>query len=89
MRDAYLARYKDPLTEANAFRVGRPGPIRTAHGGLVWPEELRAGDRLEVADGPLAGRVLLLTRVAYADGVVTYTPERPDDVPLLLAKGLR
>jgi hypothetical protein len=52
----------------------------------VWPEDLRAGDRVRIADGPDAGRVALLTRVEYADGVVTATPERPDDVPMLLAK---
>ncbi len=86
LRDAHLARYKTPAVEAGAIRLQRPGAVRTAQGLPIWPEDLRAGDRLLIADGPNAGQVLLLTRVEYADGVVTATPERPDDVPLLLAK---
>lgn len=86
MRDAYLALHKAPMIEPGAFRLTRPGAIRTLHGTPIWPEELRAGDRLEIADGPLAGQIIMLSRVAYADGVVSCTPERPADVPLLLAR---
>lgn len=85
-RDAYLAQYKDPSVEPGAIRLERPGAVRTRHGGKVWPEDLRAGDRLLMADGPDAGRVVLLTRVEYRDGTVTLTPERPEDVPTLLAR---
>ena len=87
VRDAYLALYADPATEARSFRIDRPGAVRTAHGGLIHPEDLQAGDRLRVMDGPEAGLTLLLERVAYQDGVVTCTPEQAADVGLLLAGG--
>ncbi len=87
-RDAYLAAHKDPMLEPGAFKLTRPGAVRTTRGAVVWPELLRAGDRLQVADGPLAGEIVLLTRVAYANGVVNCTPERPGDVPVLLAKNV-
>lgn len=86
VRDTYLARHKDPADEPGSFRLVRPGAVRTSRGAVVWPEDLRAGDRLQIADGPLAGTVVLLKGVEYANGAVTCTPERPDDVPLLLAR---
>lgn len=86
VRDTYLARVKNPANEPAAFRLSRPGPVRTTNGAIVWPEDLRAGDRLQIADGPLAGRIVMLKSVEYSGGVVTCTPEREDDVPLLLAK---
>jgi hypothetical protein len=87
MRDAYLARYAEPGVEPGAWRlVAGSRALRTAHGARVWPEDLRAGDRVRIADGPAAGTVVLLTRVEYADGVVSATPERLDDVPMLLAR---
>lgn len=86
MRDAYLARYLAPLAEPGSFKLAGPGAVRNLRGRPIWPEELRAGDRLELADGPQAGTVILLTRVAYADGVVSCTPERAADVPMLLAR---
>jgi len=85
VRDATLARLAAPQVEAPVLRLTGPGAVRTRHGNLVWPVELRAGDRLMVADGPEAGLVFLLARTGYADGVVSCTPEGPEDTPLLLA----
>lgn len=86
MRDAYLAAHKGPKREPGAIDLGRPGALRTLHGGRVWPEDLRAGDRVRIADGPEAGTVLLLTRVQFSDGEVAATPERADDAAGMLAK---
>lgn len=85
-RDTYLARYKDPGQEPGGFRLARPGALRNQRGAMVWPEDVRAGERVQIADGPLAGTVVLLTAVEYSGGVVTCTPERVADVPLLLSK---
>lgn len=86
MRDTYLARHAEPQDEPGSFRLSRPGALRTGHGQVVWPEDVRAGDRIVMADGPLAGTVVLLKSVEYNDGVVTCTPERGADVPQLLAR---
>lgn len=89
MRDAYLGAHMAPVLEPGTFKLSRPGAVRSAHGVPVWPEELRAGDRIQIADGPLAGQVMLLTRVSYEGGAVSCTPERLADVPLLLAKNVK
>lgn len=86
MRDAHLAAHKTPAREPGSIKLVRPGALRLQHGGRVWPEDLRAGDRVRIADGPAAGTVLLLTRVAYSDGEVAATPERADDASSMLAK---
>lgn len=86
MRDVALTRYRDPVDEPSGFRLSRPGPVRTAHGAPVWPEDIRAGDRLRIADGPLAGMIFSLARTAYANGVMTLTPAGLPDTPLLLAQ---
>ncbi len=88
MRDAYLAAHKGPKREPGSIDLGRPGALRTLHGGRVWPEDLRAGDRVRIADGPEAGTVMLLTRVQYSDGEVSATPERADDASTMLAKAV-
>lgn len=86
LRTAHLARYKDPLLEPGSFKLARPGALRTAHGQVVWPEDVRAGDRIKIMDGPAAGEIMLLTQVSYNDGTVSCTPESAGNVPILLAK---
>lgn len=89
VRDAYLAGYKNPRREYNSWRLSSNATAALYRfGQRAWPEDLRAGHLVQIADGPSAGDVMLLTRVSYADGVVTATPERPDDTPVLLAKGV-
>lgn len=85
-RTAYLGAYAAPRTEPGSWRLSNALALCTAHGARIWPEDLRAGDVVQIADGPAAGTRVLLKQVSYADGVVTATPERPADVPLLLAK---
>lgn len=86
MRAAHLARHAAPALEVRPIRLSAPGAVHRPRGGLAWPEDLRAGDRLLIEDGVAAGRIVLLTRVSYDNGVVTLTPERADDVPLMLAR---
>lgn len=89
MGTTYLAKYKDPLVEPGSFRLKGPGAVTTAHGGRVWPEDLRAGDRVKIVDGPHAGEIVLLQQVSYADGVVTCTAEAKSNVPFLLAQAAK
>lgn len=90
VRDAHLASYKDPRSELSSWRLSSSASTALYRiGQRAWAEDLRAGHLVQIADGPSAGRVVLLRRVSYADGVVTVTPERPDDVPLLLAKSIK
>ncbi len=86
MRDVYLATYAEPRCEAATFAAQR-GTITTATGRAVDLARVRAGERLRIADGPQAGRVLLLERTTWRDGVLTCQPEQQADVPLLLARG--
>jgi len=88
MRDAYLATYKDPRQEPASFTVGRPGAIRTAQGGIVALETVRAGDRLRIADGPLAGSVILLRNTRYSNGALSVTPEGATGASNLLARSI-
>lgn len=85
-RTAYLARHKDPADEPEDFKLTRPGAVRTLHGAAVDPVLLRAGDRLQIADGTLAGTIVMLKNVGYQDGVVTCTPESVADVVEKLAQ---
>lgn len=87
LQTAYLARYKDPSTEPKAgISLSAPGAVRTTRGRVIDPVVLKAGDRLQVADGAQAGTILLLTRVAYSGGVVSCTPEMGDDVAAMLVR---
>lgn len=86
MRDVYLQQHKAPGTEVQSFRLTRQGAVRTATGHLVRLEMLRAGDRLLIVDGPLAGSIVLLDQVEYRDGAVTCHPESYQDASRLLAQ---
>lgn len=87
LRDAALARYKDPLDEMPAFRL-TPAmrALTTRRGAPVHLEDVRAGDRLRLADGPLAGRVVLVESTEWSEGVLQIAPEAKPNVPLLLAR---
>lgn len=85
MRDVYLAAHKAPATQMRGVAVPK-GAVWGRSGEVVDPAVLRAGHRLRLADGPLAGRVILLQKTEWRDGVMTVTPEDVADVPLLLAK---
>jgi hypothetical protein len=83
IRDVTLAERKNPKSEPGDFKLQGRGALRTGHGLAVDPLVLRAGDRVQVADGPRAGLVLLLTQVSYANGVVSATPDREVDTAML------
>lgn len=85
VRDTYLATYRSPRDEFNAFRAQR-GTITTRYGRPVCLAMVRAGDRLKIADGPARGTVLMLTQTSWQDGILQCTPETQPDVPLLLAR---
>lgn len=86
VRDTYLARHATPGTEAGEIAIRDERAVRTAQGGRVSPALLRAGDRLLVTDGRLAGSVLLLEQVSYRNGEVRLRPERYADASRLLAR---
>lgn len=86
MRDAYLATYTSPRDEPAGISVTRMGAITTATRRPVMLTDVRAGHRLRVADGPLAGMTMLLERVEWSDGVLRCTPERRPDAADLLAR---
>lgn len=87
LRDATLAQYAQPLHEAGGLRLRQAlRPVTTARGAAVHLEDIRAGDRLRIADGPAAGLVFLVSATAWQGGVLTITPENRPDVPLLLAR---
>lgn len=85
-RDVYLATHAGPGTEINGFRLDRPGAVRTAQGLAVDPALLRAGDRLKIVDGHLAGTVIMLSEVEWSDGVATCRPESYEDLTRVLAR---
>ena len=86
-RDAYLALHKDPGEEVGQLRLVE-GSVLDKRGLAVHPCRLRAGDRLRVADGALAGTVFLLERVEYdaESGVVSVQPESYTDASRMLAR---
>lgn len=86
MRDAYLATYAAPRDEPSQFAVRRTGAITTAGRRPVVLTDVRAGHRLQVADGKLAGMTMLLERVEWSNGVLRCTPERQPDAAELLAR---
>jgi hypothetical protein len=85
-RDVYLARHAIPGTEISGFSVKTPGAVRTVTGLPVDPVFLRAGDRLKIIDGQLAGTVIMLSEVEWSAGVATCKPESYEDVTRVLAK---
>lgn len=87
IRDATLERYATPADEAPSFRLRQEDRALTNRYGLpVHLEDVRAGDRLRLADGPQAGLILLAESTEFRDGVLQVTPENRPDVPLLLAR---
>lgn len=87
VRDATLERYASPADEAPSFRLRQEDRALTNRYGLpVHLEDVRAGDRLRLADGPLAGLIVLAESTEYREGVLQVTPENRPDVPLLLAR---
>ena len=66
-RSTYLALYKDPRMEPGSFTVRR-GAIRTENGAVVELPLVRAGTRLQIADGPYAGVILNLKTTAWSGG---------------------
>lgn len=87
MRDAALLRYAQPQQEAGAFRVQQAaGAVVTRRGSPVHLEDVRAGARLRLADGPQAGLVLLVEATEWRSGELLITPEARPGVPLLLAR---
>jgi hypothetical protein len=86
MRNAYLATYSSPLEEPAVIAVRRHGAITTPTRRPVNLTDVRAGQRLRVADGPMAGMTMLLERVEWSDGVLRCTPEQRPDMAELLAR---
>ncbi len=86
VRDTYLARHKDPGTEVRQFTLRDDRALRLPHGQRVSPALVRAGDRVLVADGRLAGSIILLEQVRYDNGEVTCRPESYADATRLLAR---
>lgn len=85
-RDVYLGQHAWPGVEMSGFEVRRPGAVRTKRGLAVHPARLRAGDRLLIQDGRLAGTVIMLAEVSWANGVATCRPESYEDVTRVLAR---
>lgn len=85
-RDVYLSSHVFPGTEIGSFRVSRRGAVRTETGQAVDPARLRAGDRLKIIDGHLAGTVIMLSEVDWSDGVATCRPESYEDLTRVLAR---
>lgn len=84
-RNVYLDQNKDPKYELSSFTVQR-GAIRTAQGAVVELPLIRAGDRLQIADGPYAGTIILLKQTAWSADGLQCTPEADLSTTQLLAK---
>jgi hypothetical protein len=84
-RSVYLAQNKDPKNEPASFTVQR-GAIRTVQGAVVELPLIRAGDRLQIADGPYAGTIILLKQTAWSADGLRCTPEADLSTTQLLAK---
>lgn len=86
VRDTYLARHSEPGMEVRQFTLADERALRLPRGGRVSPVTVRAGDRVLIADGRLAGSIILLEQVRYDNGVVTCRPESYADASRLLAR---
>ena len=86
VRDTYLAAHSAPGYEVRQLRLTDGRALRTATGGRVSPALLRAGDRLLVGDGRMAGTIIMLEQVSYRNGEVTLRPESYADATRLLAR---
>lgn len=84
-RSVYLAQNKDPKYEPASFTVQR-GAIRTVQGAVVELPLIRAGDRLQIADGPYAGTIILLKQTVWSADGLQCTPEADLSTTQLLAK---
>ena len=84
-RNTYLAQYKDPRFEPGSFTVRR-GAIRTENGAVVELPLVRAGTRLQLADGPYAGTIINLKATSWSGGGLQCTPEADLGATQLLAK---
>jgi hypothetical protein len=86
-RDAWLALHAEPGQEVGSLRCGDRTVI-DREGRWVHPALLRAGDRLRVVDGRLAGTVFLVEAMEYdaESGIARVTPESYTDVSRMLAR---
>ncbi len=86
-RDAWLALHAEPGQEVGPLRCGDRSVI-DREGRWVHPALLRAGDRLRVVDGRLAGTVFLIEAAEYdaESGIARVTPESYTDVSRMLAR---
>lgn len=86
-RDTWLTLHAEPGSAVGALRLAR-GSLLDNRGLLVEPARLRAGDRLRVLDGALAGTVILVESTEYdaEAGVVSVQPESYTDVSRMLAR---
>jgi len=85
LRDAYLAQHASPSAEVGSFALSSAGAITTRRNRPVDLADVRAGQRLRLADGPRAGAVMLLSAVEWADGVLRCTPEGDYSLPQMVA----
>jgi hypothetical protein len=87
LRDATLEQYAYPLQEAAGLRLRQEQrPVTTSQGLPVHLEDVRAGDRLRIVDGSMAGTIFMVDSTQWQGGVLSITPENRPDVPLLLAR---
>lgn len=86
-RDTWLALHASPGQEMAALAVTMGG-VLDRRGRPVHPARVRAGDRLRVMDGALAGSVILVEGTEYdaGSGVVRVQPESYTDVSRMLAR---
>lgn len=86
-RDTWLTLHAEPGATVGSLRLAR-GSLLDRRGLLVDPARLRAGDRLRVLDGALAGTVILVESTEYdaEAGVVSVQPESYTDVSRMLAR---
>jgi hypothetical protein len=86
-RDAFLELHAQPGEEVGALRLGERSVLDKL-GRFVHPARLRAGDRLRVSDGRMAGTVFLAEAVDYdaETGTARLQPESYTDVSRMLAR---
>lgn len=85
-RDVWLRQHGGPGVELETITLRGPGAVRTRRGLAVHPARLRAGDRLMIADGRLAGTVVMAAEVEYRAGEVRVRPETYTSLTRLLAR---